>query len=79
MKGIVRVVITVLATSALVAPSSMAMAQETGSGDDGGKVVFTWGDTSEPSSLNPMAGYLATDFYFWNWEYQLPITFATPG
>jgi peptide/nickel transport system substrate-binding protein len=76
MKGIVRVVITVIATSALVAPSSMAMAQETGSGDDGGKVVFTWGDTSEPSSLNPMAGYLATDFYFWNWEYQLPLTFA---
>ena len=76
MKGTVRVVITVLAISALVAPSSMALAQETGSGDDGGKVVFTWGDTSEPSSLNPMAGYLATDFYFWNWEYHLPITFA---
>jgi peptide/nickel transport system substrate-binding protein len=76
MKGIVRVVITVLALSALVAPAGTALAQETGSGDDGGKVVFTWGDTSEPSSLNPMAGYLATDFYFWNWEYQLPLTFA---
>ncbi len=76
MKGIVRVVITVLAMSALVAPSSMALAQETGSGDDGGKVVFTYGDTSEPSSLNPMSGYLATEFYFWNWAYHLPIAFG---
>jgi peptide/nickel transport system substrate-binding protein len=76
MKGIVRVVITVLAMSALVAPASMALAQETGSGDDGGKVVFTYGDTSEPSSINPMSGYLATEFYFWNWAYHLPIAFG---
>ena len=75
MKWIVRMVITVLALSALVAPAGTALAQETETGDDG-KVVFTWGDTSEPSSLNPMAGYLATDFYFWNWAYHLPITFA---
>jgi peptide/nickel transport system substrate-binding protein len=40
------------------------------------KVVFVYGDTSEPSSLNPFKGYLATDFYFWNWGYHLPITFG---
>lgn len=40
------------------------------------KVVFVYGDTSEPSSLNPFKGYLATDFYFWTWSYHLPITFG---
>jgi peptide/nickel transport system substrate-binding protein len=43
---------------------------------DKGKVVFVYGDTSEPSSLNPFKGYLATDFYFWAWSYHLPITFG---
>ncbi|HZB03174.1 MAG TPA: ABC transporter substrate-binding protein [Actinomycetota bacterium] len=40
------------------------------------KVVFVYGDTSEPSSLNPFKGYLATDFYFWAWGYHLPTTFG---
>jgi peptide/nickel transport system substrate-binding protein len=40
------------------------------------KIVFVYGDTSEPSSLNPFRGYLATEFYFWNWSYHLPITFG---
>jgi peptide/nickel transport system substrate-binding protein len=40
------------------------------------KVVFIYGATSEPSSLNPFSGYLATEFYFWNWTYHLPITFG---
>lgn len=39
-------------------------------------VVFTYADTNEPSSLNPMTGYLATDFYFWAASYHLPITFG---
>jgi peptide/nickel transport system substrate-binding protein len=40
------------------------------------KVVFVYGDTQEPSSMNPMRGYLAVDFYFWAYSYHLPITFA---
>jgi peptide/nickel transport system substrate-binding protein len=40
------------------------------------RVVFVYGDTSEPSSLNPFKGYLATDFYFWTWGYHLPIAFG---
>jgi peptide/nickel transport system substrate-binding protein len=40
------------------------------------KVVFIYGDTGEPSSLNPFRGYLAIDFYFWAWSYHLPITFG---
>jgi peptide/nickel transport system substrate-binding protein len=40
------------------------------------KVTFIYGDTGEPSSLNPMRGYLAIDFYSWAWSYHLPITFS---
>jgi peptide/nickel transport system substrate-binding protein len=40
------------------------------------KITFIYGDTSEPSSLNPFRGYLGTDFYFWGWSYHLPINFA---
>jgi ABC-type transport system substrate-binding protein len=40
------------------------------------KITFVYGDTSEPSSINPFRGYLATEFYFWAWSYHLPITFA---
>jgi peptide/nickel transport system substrate-binding protein len=40
------------------------------------KVVFVYGDTGEPSSMNPFKGYVAIDFYFWNWSYHLPIAFG---
>lgn len=39
-------------------------------------ITFVYGDSSEPSSLNPFKGYLATEFYFWAWSYHLPITFS---
>ena len=46
------------------AGAQVAVAQET-SGDTGAtddeKVVFTWGGTAEPTSLNPMSGYSAID------------------
>src|SRR6185437_9651561 len=51
-----------------------ALAQSSGSG---GKSVFIFGDTSEPSSLNPLKGYLGTDYTIWAMEYNLPIEFAT--
>lgn len=41
-----------------------------------GKVTFTWGSTGEPSSLNPMSGYLAVDFYFWTASYHLLVDFG---
>jgi peptide/nickel transport system substrate-binding protein len=40
------------------------------------KVTFIYGDTDEPTSLNPMRGFTLTDFYFWAWSYHLPITFG---
>ena len=43
--------------------------------EDPEKVVFTWASTGEPSSLNPMSGYTATDFYFWAASYHLLVDF----
>ena len=57
--------------------ANIALAQDSGStgatsgGSDDAPVRFTWGSTGEPSSLNPMSGYLALDFYFWTPSYHL--------
>ena len=48
----------------------------TGQDEDREKVVFTWGSAGETSSLNPMSGYLALDFYFWMPQYYLLIDWA---
>ena len=61
-----------------------AFAQEASPSEDGEDVVFTWGTSGEPSSLNPMSGYLALDFYFWTASYHLLTDFdqnlgAEPG
>jgi peptide/nickel transport system substrate-binding protein len=39
--------------------------------------VFTYASTEEPSSINPMVGYLGTDYVFWAMAYDLPINFST--
>jgi peptide/nickel transport system substrate-binding protein len=70
------VVGTVLATAGLVQialaqDASPSLTQE-GTGEDE-KLIFTYGSTGEPSSLNPMSGYLAVDFYFWTASYHLPV------
>jgi ABC-type transport system substrate-binding protein len=41
------------------------------------KIVFTWADIAEPSSLNPMVGYLGLDYTMWALAYDIPINFAT--
>jgi ABC-type transport system substrate-binding protein len=72
--------ITLLLVGAIAcgARAQVAVAQETG-GDTGAtddeKVVFTWGGTAEPTSLNPMSGYSAIDAYFWTPQYHLLIDF----
>lgn len=53
-----------------------ALAQQQSAGSEKEKVVFTWGSTGEPSSLNPMSGYLAVDFYPWTASYHLLIDFG---
>jgi peptide/nickel transport system substrate-binding protein len=53
--------------------TQVAGAQETGSDDE--RVVFTWADTAEPDSLNPINAYGALSFYFWAASYHMPIDF----
>ena len=85
----IRLAIALMLAGALAsaAMAQVAFAQETG-GETGGttdeKVTFTWGDTGEPTSLNPMSGYTALDFYFWTPQYHMLIDYdenfgAEPG
>jgi peptide/nickel transport system substrate-binding protein len=73
-----------LVTMMAAAFATAALAQETTgttgtTGEEGSDdlVRFTWGSTGEPSSLNPMTGYLAVDFYFWTASYHLLVDFDT--
>lgn len=52
-----------------------ALAQDQTGSETDEKVTFTWGSTGEPSSLNPMSGYLVQDFYPWATSYHLLIDF----
>ncbi len=73
-----RLILTAL--SAIVIASALfmnnAFAQDSPSGA-AKKVVFTWADIAEPSSLNPMVGYLGLDYTFWALAYDIPVNFAT--
>jgi peptide/nickel transport system substrate-binding protein len=42
-----------------------------------GELTFTYADVSEPSSLNPLVGYLGTDYTMWALNYDLLINFST--
>jgi ABC-type transport system substrate-binding protein len=55
-----------------------AMAQDSSStpASSTGKTTFTYADVSEPSSLNPMVGYLGTDYTLWAMNYDLLINFS---
>ncbi len=41
------------------------------------KTTFTFGKAEEPSSLNPMVGYLGTDYTLWAMNYDLLFNFGT--
>ena len=75
-KGRVIVMLAVVAVVAGGISAGAAYAQNDSSSGTKQKVTFVWGDTSEPSSLNPMRGYMATDFYFWTSSYHLLTDFT---
>jgi peptide/nickel transport system substrate-binding protein len=72
------IVLMLAGAFASAALAQAAFAQDTtgatGSTNDQ-KVVFTWASTSEPDSVNPMAGYSAIEFYFWDASLHLPVDF----
>jgi peptide/nickel transport system substrate-binding protein len=65
--------LTTLVMAAMITSAIGVGAQEspTPSPSEEETVRFTWASTGEPSSLNPMSGYLALDFYFWTPSYHL--------
>jgi peptide/nickel transport system substrate-binding protein len=63
-----------------VATAGASLAQSTPSAaasGSGAKKTFIYADTSEPSSLNPIKGYLGTDYTIWAMNYDLPFNFST--
>ena len=68
----------VIAGMAMTGSAFAQSASDSGSASStaatGSKFIF--GDTSEPSSLNPMVGYLATDYTLWAMTYDIPINFS---
>jgi peptide/nickel transport system substrate-binding protein len=83
MKGIRRTIagLAALAVLAAGAWSGAALAQSSSPSASGSganqPTTFTFADVSEPSGLNPMVGYLGTDYTFWAINYDLPINFST--
>ena len=68
---------TALAQSS--SPSASGSASGTASASASGAkepLTFTYGDVSEPSGLNPMVGYLGTDYYIWAMNYDLLVNFS---
>jgi peptide/nickel transport system substrate-binding protein len=74
-----RLTAVVLTISVLIGAGFVGAALAASSSSPGaaaGKTTFIYGDTSEPSSLNPLKGYLGTDYTIWAMEYNLPIEFG---
>lgn len=75
-----RLLITIISASVIASTvfAGVAFAQDSPSASAApDKVVFTYADVSEPSSLNPLVGYLGTDYVMWSLAYDIPVNFAT--
>jgi peptide/nickel transport system substrate-binding protein len=73
-----RIATTMFAIAAVVAVSTtVALAQSSTPSGESKEVTFTYADVSEPSSLNPLVGYLGTDYTMWAINYDLLINFST--
>lgn len=74
MRSIWRAIAVVTAGTLLLGgvTAGTAGAQE----DSDEKIVFTIGSTGEPTTFNPFKIYLALEYYFMAWTYNLPIGFG---
>jgi peptide/nickel transport system substrate-binding protein len=79
MTGKFRLTAVVLTISVLVGAGFVGAALAASSSTPAataGKTTFIYGAPQEPSSLNPIKGYLGTDYTIWAMEYNLPIEFG---
>jgi peptide/nickel transport system substrate-binding protein len=74
--GRFRMVAAVVVSAAVVLSGVFAGVALAQTSEPAAPSVFIYGDTAEPSSLNPLKGYLGTDYTIWALEYNLPIEFA---
>jgi peptide/nickel transport system substrate-binding protein len=77
-----RVFVLVLVSMVLSGISAVGAlgqsASPSGSASGGAEpVTFTYADVAPPSSLNPMVGYLGTDYVIWALNYDIPVNFST--
>ncbi|MGH2540707.1 MAG: ABC transporter substrate-binding protein, partial [Actinomycetota bacterium] len=80
VRGLLRRMLPVIAIVALTGVAAGTAWAQTGTSSGTGStepVTFTFADVSEPSSLNPMVGYLGTDYTLWAMNYDLLINFST--
>ena len=68
---------TVLAGAVGAAAQSVSSSASPSASSSGGPVTFTYADVSEPSGINPMVGYLGTDYVFWAMNYDLLLNWST--
>ena len=73
------IVATCIVMATLVGPAFAQSTTPSGSAtsSSGAPVTFTFADTSPPDSLNPLVGYLGTDYTLWAINYDLPINWST--
>ena len=73
------IVATCIVMATLVGPAFAQSTTPSGSAtsSSGAPVTFTFADTSTPDSLNPLVGYLGTDYTLWAINYDLPINWST--
>ena len=78
MTNVRRGLVALLAAGMIVAIAGGALAQTVtpAATPAAAPTVFTFADTQEPSSLNPLVGYEGTDYTFWALNYNLPIEFS---
>src|SRR5581483_11160769 len=70
---VVGMLVVAVSAAGALGQSSSPSASAGGSGP----LTFTYADVSPPSSLNPMVGYLGTDYTIWAMNYDIPINFST--
>jgi peptide/nickel transport system substrate-binding protein len=73
------IVATCIVMATLVGPAFAQSTTPSGTAtsSSGAPVTFTWADTSTPDSLNPLVGFLGTDYTMWALNYDLPINWST--
>ena len=73
------IVATCIVMATLVGPAFAQSTTPSGSATSASAapVTFTFADTSPPDSLNPLVGFLGTDYTLWAINYDLPINWST--